>query len=264
MKDSEVELWAYVHGELDVESRRRFEREIELDVRLRGLADKARGLDRRIRSSLSAFESEEDILERMTEQILSAWEHDQSGLAVADGVARRGEVPILGTLSMLFRRPANVLAGLAAAAAIIITVAPLALEKRKSGTVWTEPVFRELVYRGPEEAMAGGGSSGSAALLRSQNALRAALESVCRERGSDLPDGLTFSATMQALRGGAFSFAVQAHWHGGQLAGEWVGDYSGWEAFYDNLKASAVRIADTLAVSAANRIRQEGSLHENP
>ena len=258
-------VWSYVHGEMDDDSRLLFEREAALDGRLRGLVDEARRLARRIRSSLSAFETDEADRERLAGRILEAWERDLAGLAGADGGTRPVEFPLRATWRMLFRRPAYGLAGLAAAAIIIMTVAPFALEKGQSGTVWTEPVYRELVYRGPEAATTAGAERASAsAALRAQNALRQALDSVCRERGADLPSGLTFSVTLQELRGGAFSCSVQARWRGGQLAGEWVGDYSGWEAFLNNLDASAARIADTLAVYAANRIRQEGSLYEHP
>lgn len=264
MTDFEARVWSYVHGEMDDEARRLFEREAALDGRLRGLVDEARRLDRRIRSSLSAFEPEEADRERLAGRILEEWECDRAGLAGIDGGARPFEFPLRANWRMLFRRPAYGLAGLAAAAVIIMTVAPFVRETDPREAVWDDPAVKKLTYRGPEAGPDGAGCVDASAALRGQKDLRGALERHCRERGTDLPAGLTFSVTVQELRGGAFSFVVQARWRGGQTAGEWVGDYSGWASFSDNLEASAARIAEALAVRAANRIRQEGSLYEHP
>lgn len=261
MTDPDTRVWAYVHDEMDDGARRLFERDLASDGRLRALVAAARGLDRRIRSSLSAFENVDDFQERLAEDVLVAWERDRAGTVSAAGDARNLVFPLGSTWRRLFMRP---VCGLAAAAAILLMAAPFVFDSGRREALWHDPVFRPLVYRSARAPAKGTARIDASAAQRGQKALRAALERLCRERRVTLPAGLAFSVVMQELRGGAFSVAVQARWRDGKLAGEWEGDYSAWEAFLNNLDASAAGIAETLAVGAGNPVRQEGTLYGHP
>jgi len=261
MTDPDTRVWGYVHDEMDDGDRRLFERDLAGDGRLRALVAAARGLDSHIRSSLSAFETGEDLQEQLAEEVLAAWERDQDGMASAGGNPRKVVFPLSSTWRTLFMRPA---CGLAAAAAILLLAAPLAWDRGRREALWHDPVFRPMVYRGALAPGEGAARIEASASLRGQKALRAALERLCRERRVTLPAGLAFSVVMQELCSGAFSVAVQARWRDGRLAGEWVGDYSGWDAFLGNLDASAACIMETLAVCAGNPLRQEGSRYGHP
>lgn len=84
-----------------------------------------------------------------------------------------------------------------------------------------------------------------------QAALADALAWALADRGGSLPDGLTLALRVNELPDGAFAAVVRAEGAGGRPMGEWSGDYSRLERFFEQADASAAQIAAALAVPAS-------------
>ncbi|MEI7899143.1 MAG: hypothetical protein WCK89_02750 [bacterium] len=239
--NSSEAIWGYVHGELDIGARNALEQEMARDADLHSRYESARQLDGMLRATLPALGTDEASDEAIAGQVLAAWEREQAAAVQATRAAR----PFVKG-SVFLRRAGVGVAGLAAAAALVLVVSPAL--RAPGGARWAEPVFTPLTFRG------GGRSSEPAAVTPAvaalcQAALRAALDKAIEAHQTKVPS-TTLSFRLQVLRHGAFSVAVTARQHGGQVVGEWGGDYSGVQAFLSQADASAVRIAETLAASS--------------
>ena len=232
-------IWSYLHGESSAEERRSFELALKQDQALRERFEEACRMDRLLRSTAPS-ETESAALDALAEQALSAWEREQAVASDPFAVARRAAFPRWGWLRGV-GRPAVGLAGVAAAAVILVLLSPVF--RTPNGVSGSEPVFTPLALRGPA-APAGGHALDAGSAKRCQAALMAALKRSAEARGVALPPGLVISFRMQELQGGTFSVSVQAQLKGGASVGEWSGDYSSVESFLKHTDASAGRMVE--------------------
>jgi len=235
-------IWAYLHGELSKEERLSFEKELACDDTLRSRFEESRQLDRLLRSVAPSLDSTDESLDVLAEQALAAWEREQavssrprSDLSLA--------APVRSGWLLMFRRPAMGLAGLAAAAALLLIVSPVL--RMPHGVSWSDPVFAPLTLRGMG-TQGGRRAMDAGSAMRCQQALKAALTRSVQARGVALPNGLSFSLRLQELTDGAFSVSVQARLRDGRTAGEWSGDYSSLQAFLNCADISAERMVELL------------------
>ena len=242
MKEEEANsngtIWACLHGELDGDARNALNRELERDPGLRKRFEVARRLDFMLRTTLPSLGADGMADDAIAVQALAAWEREQAA------AARPAQ-------AFFPRRAAIGVAGLAAAAALVLAVSPAL--RTPGGVSWTEPVFAPLLLRGAGNDSVGAPLAPGAA-AQCQEALSAALRRALEARGAAVPR-TSLSLRFQELRGGAFSVAVTARQRDGRVVGEWGGDYSGVQAFLSQADASAGRIAETLAASSPTGVR---------
>lgn len=247
--NSSETIWACLHGELDANAQNAFEQEMARDSGLRERFEASRQMDLMLRATLAALGTDDMTGDAIDVQALAAWEREHTSASQP-----MSDFPKVAPRGLFLRRSAFGVAGLAAAAALVLVVSP-ALQS-PGGVMWTEPVFAPLTLRGA------GNSSESVAHVPAlaascQKVLSAALEKTLAARSCAVPR-TTLSLRLQELRrGGAFSVVVTAVQRDGQTVGEWSGDYSGMEAFLSQADASAVRIAATLDPSG-NTSSQRG------
>ncbi len=241
----EDEIWAYLHGELDAAAARDFERRLSADGGLRERCRQARSLDGLLRATLPAVAAGESVSdETLAGQFLAAWERDQPAPAVAESIPCAHP---RARFSLTCR------AGLAALAATLLAVALLPVFRKSPAlppAAWAPVAFAPLIYRGAVVAPAAG-RLGRRDAVQMQTALADALSWALADRGGRLPDGLTLALRVNELPAGAFAVVVRAEGADGRLRGEWSGDYSRLERFFEQADASAAQIAEALAVPAA-------------
>ena len=240
--NSKDAIWACLHGELDANARNALEQEMARDSELRARFESARELDRMLRATLPIPSSADQPDGAIVEQALAAWERDQA--AAAQPEMPFSEPALLG---LYLRRSLVGVAGLAAAAALVLAVSPVL--HVTDGVSWTAPVGAALTLRGPDSSSESSARDVPFTATRCQEMLRASLAKTLETRGGAVPRA-TLSLRLQELRrGGAFSVVVTAVHRDGRVVGEWSGDYSGVEAFLSSADASAARIAETLGSS---------------
>ena len=245
----EDEIWAYLHGELDPAAARDFERRLAADGAWRHRCERARRLDRLLRLTLPAVAAGGRASdETLAEEILAAWEQDTQA---AGGAPAAATSEPCARPRLRFSRACR--AGLAALAAALLALALLPVFRRPPAltpAAWAPVAFAPLHYRGAAGAPAAGRLDRRDA-LRMQAALADALSWALADRGGRLPDGLTLSLRVNELPAGAFAVVVRAEGTDGRLQGEWSGDYSCRERFFEQADASAAQIAGDLAVPVA-------------
>jgi anti-sigma factor RsiW len=244
-------LWAYLHGELDEDARRIFEQRLAADGVLRDRCEHARRLDRLLQATLPELDAATACSsdEALTDQALAAWEQDQPSVPGDPAAlhARRPAAPCF----RLFRPLPVGIAGLAAAVLLVVAVHPLFRDRQEPReAAWADAEFVPLVYRGQAPAP-GSGALGPRDAVNMQAALADALAWALDDRNSTLPAGMTLFFRVQQLPAGAFSVAVRAEGPDGAARGEWNGDYSRRERFYEQADASAAQIAEALALPRA-------------
>jgi hypothetical protein len=238
-------IWAYLHGELDEAGRHALEQGLSTDAGLRAQLERARRLDLLVREALPRLvgaDGQADADAALAEEALAAWEREQPAAATPVPNPAPARWPRAYRFSQ-FRRPALGIAGLAAAALLILAVSPAWMAPR--GLRWETPTFVPLAYRGAVEP-AGAPALDPGAAQRCQQALVAALARATASRGQTLPSGLALSLRLQELRNGAFSVCVQARLRSGRAVGEWSGDFSCMEAFTGQVDSSAAAMAEEL------------------
>jgi len=243
-QQTEDRIWAYLHGALDEAACRDLEERMAADASLRGRCDQARRLDRLLRATLPEIAAGADTGdEAIVEQALAAWERDQQAAhaRLAAPSASRAARPRVHQ-SSTFRL------GFAGLAAALLAVALLPLLRKPPALMpaaWAPVAFAPLRTRG---------ASGEAGTLQRQDAIRMqrtladALSWALADRGGRLPDGLTLQFRVNELPAGALAVVVRAGGPDGRLRGEWIGDYSRRERFFEQADASAAQMAEVLAV----------------
>lgn len=244
-------IWAYLHGELDAAAARDLERRLAADDGLRARCAQARRLDRLLRDTLpAAAAGEPDADETLAGRILAAWEHDQQAVGgIPAGVAHAPFAEPRVRFS--FSRTGRV--ALVAMAAALMAVALVPLVRQPPAlppAAWAPVAFAQLRTRGAAGAP-GAESLDRRDAVRMQGALADALSWALADRGGRLPDGLKLSLTVNELPAGAFAVVVRAEGADGRLRGEWIGDYSCRERFFEQADASAAAMVAALGVPAA-------------
>jgi hypothetical protein len=236
-------IWAYLHGALDEAARRDLEQRMAADPSLRGRCDQARRLDRLLRATLTEVGTGADTGdEALVEQALAAWERDQQAAhatPVAPSASRAARPRI--HQSWAFRLGA---VGLAAA---LLAVALLPVFQKPGApppAAWAPVAFAPLRTRGAP----GAGTLQLQDAIRMQRALADSLSWALADRGGRLPDGLSLQFRVNELPAGALAVVVRAEGPDGRMLGEWSGDYSRQERFFEQADASAAQMAAALAV----------------
>lgn len=252
---SEDEIWAYLHDALDADARRDLERRMAADAALRARCGQARRLDRLLRADLpriAAGTGDEE--EALAEQVLAAWDRDQQASAASAPAAppaaraRRFRLPPFPQPSLALRLG---LAGMAAALLVVALLPALRKPPALPPAAWAPVAFAPLSYRGALDAPPAAGRLGRRDAARMQAALSDAIDWALADRCGRLPDGLTLALRINELPDGAFAAIVRAEDAAGRPLGEWSGDYSCLERFFEQADASAEQIAGALAVPAA-------------
>lgn len=249
------ELWASLHGELDESRRQDLQRILADHPEARRALSRARMLDRLLKSDLPGLApaplSEEDL----TDRLLAAMDREQASAPMIRPVLAKAALPSFRApvgrpAWMVVVRPAAAAVGLAAATAMVMLLVKPLSGNRHGEATWASPTLVPLVYRGVEAPKSWQHVDASAA-RQCQEALRSALDASLKERGADLPAGVTLALTLRELPDGAFSAQMRAEDGKGSVRGEWSGTYSGVQAFLDQVDSSAAVIADELAPSVA-------------
>jgi hypothetical protein len=178
------------------------------------------------------------LIDEVAEQALACWEREYDAKQRAEERA----APFRTSLLRLFFHPAVGVAGLAAAALILLSTAVLT---PPDGLVWADPGFSALALRGGADP-AEQSVLGNDAAERCQALLRKELERVLADRSITVQSAMLISMDMQELRNGAFSLSVQVRTRKGETVGVWSGDYSGEAAFKEQVGASAECMAEEL------------------
>ena len=239
-------VWACLHGELTEDERCAFEQDLQAGATLRRTFDDAARLDRLLRETLPVLNQAETSIDEVAEQALACWEraYDSEQKPVLERVRHLKQGSVRSSWYGLFFHPAVGVAGLAAAAIILLTSPVL---RSPDGLVWDDPVFDSLSLRGalsPDEQ----GTLSDDTAARCQTLLQAELASALAVRMDSVQAPLVVSLYLQELRNGAFSLSVQVRTRKGEAVGEWSGDYSGEAAFNEQVGASVEHMAETLAL----------------
>lgn len=242
-------IWAYLHGELDKDTRQAFQAELDSDDLLRGRFETARRLDSAIRFALPGQAGSDKADENLDEQALNAWERDQTASTSDKASPRKRD------LSYWIRFSLRATAGIASlAAALYVLISPTL--RYSPVPRWAPPVFVPLTLRGGEtrdETTA----VASFTAERCQVALSAALGQALKLRSVILPTGMKFSLTVRELRQGAIAVTVQARTCDGRTVGDWTGDYSDVDAFMSQVNGSAAKMVELLLDKVGTRVKED-------
>lgn len=238
--------WAYLHGELTGDERRAFEQDLQEDAALRRTFEDANQMDRLLRETLPVIDQVDISIDDVAEQALACWEksYDSEQNSVPECISQLKQGAVRSNWYELFLHPAVGVAGLAAAAVILLASSVL---RSPDGLVWEDPVFAPLTLRGalpPEEQ---GATLSKDTAARCQTLLQADLTHALAIRKGSVQTPLVVCLRLQELRNGAFSLSVQVRTHKGEVVGMWSGDYSGEAAFDEQVEASAAQMAEVLA-----------------
>ena len=220
-------LWGYVHNELPVPERRSVAQALSHDPNLRRSATATGVFDQRLRAAFAVLDADETV---WADRALAAWDREQAAPPSVSW-SRRCRWPLAAALAA------------AAALALLLTlpVPPSALQ-------WDRPAFVPLVLRGAASAALTAHLAPDTA-TDCDRMLRAAVTDACRAHNLVPRPGLVLALRVQELPQSAFAVVVQARNRDGSQFQEWRGDYASVASFGKHLSASALAIAETIAVS---------------